>query len=55
MDDLSQKDPREVEAESWDLNYVKLQGKFIKITLKEMLDVWLMEQGLLWRWPPWTS
>merc|ERR1712048_1196127 len=26
MDDLSQKDPREVEAESWELNYVKLQG-----------------------------
>jgi len=26
MDDLSQKDPREVEAEQWELNYVKLQG-----------------------------
>lgn len=26
MDDLSQKDPSEVQAESWDLNYVKLDG-----------------------------
>lgn len=26
MDDLSQKDPSEVTAESWDLNYVKLDG-----------------------------
>merc|ERR1711957_1089157 len=26
MDDLSQKDAMEVEAESWDLNYVKLNG-----------------------------
>lgn len=26
IDDLSQKDPSEVEAESWDLNYVKLDG-----------------------------
>lgn len=26
MDDLTQKDPSEVEAESWDLNYVKLDG-----------------------------
>ena len=26
MDDLSQKDPSEVEAESWELNYVKLGG-----------------------------
>ena len=26
LDDLSQKDPSEVEAEGWDLNYVKLDG-----------------------------
>lgn len=62
MEDVTESDPREVEAAKFNLNYIGMTGNIgyliaakchiLRALLEYFADVWLM--GRAWRWQRWT-